>query len=116
MQRHSKEMQKLNNKLKEKNEYVNSILREEKEIQIIQNQVSVSSKYVKKLQSDIDEILLDTKNIEEEQNKLKELGSQGKELVQSKLDMSDDMQYYGIASFLMKDSGIKSKIIKNRRH
>lgn len=112
LQRHSKEMQKLNNKLKEKNEYVNSILREEKEIQIIQNQVSVSSKYVKKLQSDIDEILLDTKNIEEEQNKLKELGSQGKELVQSKLDMSDDMQYYGIASFLMKDSGIKSKIIK----
>ena len=49
LQRHSKEMQKLNNKLKEKNEYVNSILREEKEIQIIQNQVSVSSKYVKKL-------------------------------------------------------------------
>jgi len=109
---HAEKMKTLNDKISSKNKYVNDILTEEKEIQTLQNHILVSNKYVKKLQSDISNIKLDTKSTEEEQSKLKELGTEGKQLVTNKLELNDDMNHYAIASFLMKDSGIKSKIIK----
>ena len=112
MQLQEKQMTKLSEKLVEKNTINNKILLEQRMIHEIDNQVSATNKYVKKLRTDIDSIQSDTKNIDEEQAKLKEMGQVGKELVENKLKLNDDMQYYSLASFLMKDTGIKSKIIK----
>jgi DNA repair exonuclease SbcCD ATPase subunit len=112
MQLQEKQMTKLSEKLVEKNTINNKILLEQKMIHEIDSQVSATNKYVKKLRTDIDSIQSDTKNIDEEQAKLKEMGQIGKELVENKLKLNDDMQYYSLASFLMKDTGIKSKIIK----
>jgi len=107
-----KQMTKLNEKIIERNHITNNILLEQRMIHEIESQVNATNKYVKKLRSDIGAIQSDTKNIDEEQAKLKEMGQAGKELVENKLKLNDDMQYYSIASFLMKDTGIKSKIIK----
>ena len=112
MQLQEKQMTKLSEKLVEKNTINNKILLEQRMIHEIDSQVSATNKYVKKLRTDIDSIQSDTKNIDEEQAKLKEMGQVGKELVENKLKLNDDMQYYSLASFLMKDTGIKSKIIK----
>lgn len=112
VQLQQKQMTKLNEKLSEKTTLNNKIHLEQKMIQDIESQVSATNKYVKKLRTDIGSIQSDTKNIDEEQAKLKEMGQSGKELVENKLKLNDDMQYYSLASFLMKDTGIKSKIIK----
>jgi DNA repair exonuclease SbcCD ATPase subunit len=112
MQLQEKQITKLNEKVTEKNIIHNKILLEQKMIHEIDSQVSATNKYVKKLRSDIDSIQSDTKNINEEQTKLKEMGQAGKELVENKLKLNDDMHHYSLASFLMKDTGIKSKIIK----
>ena len=112
LQLQEKQMIKLNEKVTEKNLINNKILLEQKMIHEIDSQVNATNKYVKKLRSDIDSIQSDTKNIDEEQAKLKEMGQAGKELVENKLKLNDDMHYYSLASFLMKDTGIKSKIIK----
>jgi len=107
-----KQMKKLNEKVLEKNSLTNKILLEQKIIHEIEGQINASNKYTKKLKLDIESIQSDTKNIDEEQAKLKEMGQTGKELVENKLKLNDDMHYYSLASFLMKDTGIKSKIIK----
>ncbi|NDB83345.1 MAG: recombinase, partial [Alphaproteobacteria bacterium] len=107
-----KQMEKLNEKVSEKSALSNKILLEQRMVHEIEGQISASNKYIKKLRSDIDSIQSDTKNIDEEQNKLKEMGQVGKELVENKLKLNDDMHHYSLASFLMKDTGIKSKIIK----
>jgi len=112
MQLQEKQMTKLSEKVVEKNLINNKIILEQKMIHEIDSQVNATNKYVKKLRSDIDSIQSDTKNIDEEQAKLKEMGQAGKELVENKLKLNDDMHYYSLASFLMKDTGIKSKIIK----
>jgi DNA repair exonuclease SbcCD ATPase subunit len=112
VQLQQKQMTKLNEKLSEKATLNNKIHLEQKMIQDIESQVSATNKYVKKLRTDIGSIQSDTKNIDEEQTKLKEMGQAGKELVENKLKLNDDMHYYSLASFLMKDTGIKSKIIK----
>ena len=112
MQLQEKQITKLNEKVTEKNIIHNKILLEQKMIHEIDSQVSATNKYVKKLRSDIDSIQSDTKNINEEQTKLKEMGQAGKELVENKLKLNDDMHHYSLASFLMKSTGIKSKIIK----
>ena len=112
VQLQQKQMTKLNEKLSEKATLNNKIHLEQKMIQDIESQVSATNKYVKKLRTDIGSIQSDTKNIDEEQTKLKEMGQTGKELVENKLKLNDDMHYYSLASFLMKDTGIKSKIIK----
>jgi len=112
LQLQEKQMTKLSEKVVEKNLINNKILLEQKMIHEIDSQVNATNKYVKKLRSDIDSIQSDTKNIDEEQAKLKEMGQAGKELVENKLKLNDDMHYYSLASFLMKDTGIKSKIIK----
>lgn len=108
----TRQVTKLNEKVIEKNNITHKILLEQKMVHEIESQVSATNKYVKKLRTDIGSIQSDTKNIDEEQAKLKEMGQAGKELVENKLKLNDDMQYYSLASFLMKDTGIKSKIIK----
>lgn len=108
----TRQVTKLNERVIEKNNITHKILLEQKMVHEIESQVSATNKYVKKLRTDIGSIQSDTKNIDEEQAKLKEMGQAGKELVENKLKLNDDMQYYSLASFLMKDTGIKSKIIK----
>jgi len=68
--------------------------------------------YIQKLQKEIEETNLNTGNISDEKTKLKALAKDAMALAETKSGYSQDKHYLDIVSILLKDSGIKTKIIK----
>ena len=91
-------------------ENVNNI---EKQISIKQNEVSASLQYIDKIQKNIKSILNEGSEIQEAKNELNQLIGEGKNHFEKRKELIEDKHYYNIASTLLKDSGIKSKIIKH---
>jgi len=85
----------------------------EKAISVKQNEVSVSSQYIDKMQKSIESILNEGTEVQETKDELNQLIGEGKNHVTRRKELVEDKHYYGIASTLLKDSGIKSKIIKH---
>ena len=85
----------------------------EKAISKKQNEVSVSSQYIDKMQKNIESVLNEGTEIQETKDEMNELVGEGKNHVTRRKELVEDKHYYGIASTLLKDSGIKSKIIKH---
>ena len=85
----------------------------EKAVSKKQNEVSVSSQYIDKMQKNIESVFNETSEIEETKKEMNELVGEGKEHVKRRKELVEDQHYYSIASTLLKDSGIKSKIIKH---
>jgi DNA repair exonuclease SbcCD ATPase subunit len=67
---------------------------------------------VAKLNAEIAELSTRKDNLEEENTKLKELREKLTELVKKQKQIADEKQYYEFAGTLLKDTGIKTKIIK----
>ena len=65
-----------------------------------------------KLNSDVDTTKSDTSNISEEKRKLKELASEAIQHVERKTTINEDRALQEIASTLLKDTGIKTAIIR----
>ena len=107
------QLQKINETLKIKTSKLANVGSTEKEIQSLQTQASATSKYIKKIQAGIDELRVDNSSIDTEKEKLKEIAVIGKTLLETKNKLNDDMHYFSLASLLIKDTGIKSKIIKH---
>ena len=78
-----------------------------------QNQVSVSNQYMKKIEKNIQSVLSEGTEIQDSKDELQQLLGEGKNHVEKRKDLIDDKHYLSIASTLLKDSGIKSKIIKH---
>jgi len=74
--------------------------------------ISAVNQYIEKLKTDIEELENRKDNLEEENAKLKELKIELSVLVQKQQDLSTEKQYYEFASNLLKDTGIKTKIIR----
>lgn len=70
------------------------------------------NKYIVKVQKEIRELTNTKADLEIETNKLKELKKQHKELTTKHQELIDEKSYYDVASVLLKDTGIKTKIIK----
>lgn len=68
--------------------------------------------YITKLNEDIDRLLDRKSNIIEENEHLKELKDKLAELIQTQEELSNEKHYYEFAGNLLKDTGIKSRIIK----
>jgi len=68
--------------------------------------------YISKLQKEIESLLERKGNIIDENEKLSELKSELKELLSLRETIVNQKQYYEYASTLLKDTGIKTKIIK----
>jgi DNA repair exonuclease SbcCD ATPase subunit len=85
----------------------------EKAISTKQNEISVSSQYIDKMQKNIESVLTEGKEVQETKDELNQLIGEGKNHVTRRKELVEDKHYYGIASTLLKDSGIKSKIIKH---
>jgi DNA repair exonuclease SbcCD ATPase subunit len=68
--------------------------------------------FISKLQNEITELSNRKDNLEEENAKLKELKEQLGELVKKQEELSTEKQYYEFAGNLLKDTGIKTKIIR----
>jgi DNA repair exonuclease SbcCD ATPase subunit len=68
--------------------------------------------YIQKLQKDIEEANQNVGNITEEKNKLKALAKDAMALAEKKSEYTEDKHYLDIAGILLKDTGIKTKIIR----
>ena len=69
--------------------------------------------YLQKLQSEVELANNERQSINEEKSKLKDLALEGKDLVVERMEKMSEKQYFDYASVLLKDGGIKSKIIKH---
>jgi len=85
----------------------------EKKINKRQNEINSSQQYIGKMQKSIESVLTEGTEVSETKNELNQLIGEGKEHTKRRKELVEDRHYYGIASSLLKDSGIKSKIIKH---
>jgi len=96
---------------------INAVLQDahstEKIISAKQNQVSASSQYINKMQNNIESVLSEGTGVQETRDELNQLLGEGKNHVERRKELVEDKHYLAIASTLLKDSGIKAKIIKH---
>lgn len=74
--------------------------------------ISAIHNYISKTQRDVQTLSERKDSLEEENAKLKELREELSSLLVTQKELSDEKQYYDFASNLLKDTGIKTKIIK----
>lgn len=82
------------------------------EIVKINNQIIAGQSYIQKLKREINEATSNTGNIDEEKNKLKTIAKDIVSLAGGKTVLNQDKHYLDIASILLKDTGIKTKVIR----
>ena len=106
-------------KIADANNIINKMLEVSKHIsehnsEVIKHNASITAinKYVAKLNAEITELSNKKDNLEDENAKLKELREQLAGLVKKQKELADEKQYYEFAGTLLKDTGIKTKIIK----
>lgn len=86
-------------------EYTSNVIR-------YQSKIIASQTYIQKLQADLAGNNNDTANIEDETRKLKNMAKEVVALAGEKSKLSEDKHYLDIAGVLLKDTGIKTKIIR----
>jgi len=74
--------------------------------------ITAVNSFISKLQNEINELSNRKDNLEEENAKLKELKTELAALVTKQEQLSSEKQYYEFAGNLLKDTGIKTKIIR----
>jgi DNA repair exonuclease SbcCD ATPase subunit len=74
--------------------------------------ISAVNTYLDKLQQEIDNLSSKKDSLEEENGKLKELKEELVVLLQKQSELSTEKQYYDYCASLLKDTGIKTRIIK----
>jgi len=84
------------------------------QIQTASNSMSINQSmvYIQKLNKEIQSLKNDTKDIEKDETKLKMIQEEIRNLEETKKALIEDKNYLETASILLKDTGIKTKIIK----
>ena len=95
------------------NSILNAVQNIEKQISKKQSQVSSSSQYIDKMQKNVESVLTEGSEVQETKDELNMLIGEGKNHVERRKELVEDNHYLTIASTLLKDSGIKAKIIKH---
>jgi len=99
-------------KIEDKNTIVNDISDLNYEIRKQVNDISLNNKYVREIADEIEELRTNKENIEFEKNKLMEIAAEGITAQHFITRLKDDRRNYDLISSLLKDTGIKSMIIK----
>lgn len=107
-----REIAKVNQRIEEINRIQKHITEHNNEIVKNNSTISAVNKYISKMNQEIVELADRKNNLEEENTKLKELVEQLGSLVEVQKELSVEKQYYEYAATLLKDTGIKTKIIK----
>jgi DNA repair exonuclease SbcCD ATPase subunit len=109
----------LSNKIKENDARIEAITSIKDEISVLveyisdtTSKITAEQNYVKKLIRELKDQSADETNIDEEKTKLKEIAKQIVKLSEDKSKLTEDKHYYDVAGVLLKDTGIKTKIIK----
>ena len=92
-------------------EIQNNINLVSRDIQTLNSQIIAEQQYIKRLNNELISISKVNDNIEREKDKLSDIKESSKQLLKQKSELSESKQYLDIASTLLKDSGIKTKII-----
>jgi len=91
---------------------------EEKILECKENTIDINTKiiaeqnYIKKLQDELQSQTTENTNVEDENKKIRELAKGVVELSNKKSEMSEERHYLDVAGILLKDTGIKTKVIK----
>jgi DNA repair exonuclease SbcCD ATPase subunit len=105
-------IQTANNRIEQIQKIVKHIQEHNNEIVKHNSTISAINTYINKLQKEIEELAATKDNLEDENDKLKELQQELGELVNKQKEISEQKQYYEYAGSLLKDTGIKTKIIR----
>lgn len=98
--------------LKNKNDALNVISSLMNSIQMKNYELSKNNSYVENIQKEIDEIKNNDSNIAKEKEILEDIAKEGLETAKTLKLHKKKKEEYEIISYLLKDTGIKSKIIK----
>jgi DNA repair exonuclease SbcCD ATPase subunit len=102
----------LQNKLTDINAIVNQITDKNIELSTKNSTVALLSKQNKDLQTEIDTHNADTTNVDEEKRKLKDMAKEAMDKINLKTSLLDRKNLEEVASVLLKDTGIKTAIIR----
>ena len=109
----------LEQKLLEEQAKLNAINETQKKIQALQIKIATNNtsiietnKYIKRLEKQLEELKTNTTSTEKEEQELSNINDTLKELKQHLCNLIDEKTYYEVAAGLLKDTGIKTKIIK----
>ena len=100
-------------RLSDINAIVDSVTKFEDKILDKQNQITATNRYIEKMNEDMQSALTEGTEVQETKDEINRLIGEGKNHVSRRKDLVEDQHYYGIASSLLKDTGIKAKIIKH---
>lgn len=82
------------------------------QIQVINNSISSLRKQNEKLDKDIHSTQINTSNIDSEKQKLKTIAEEAMQLINTKNSLLEEKRIHDIATILLKDTGVKTAIIK----
>ena len=107
-----KMLKRLNTQLTEINDLLSEISDKNIELSTHNSTVTILNKQNKELQEEIAASKADTTNVDEEKRKLKELAQEAMEKIKQKTTLAERRNMEEIASQLLKDTGIKTAIIR----
>jgi DNA repair exonuclease SbcCD ATPase subunit len=108
----STEIIKANQRIEEINHIIKHISSHNNEIVKHTSTISAVHAFINKLQQEVEVLSTHKENIESSNDKLRELKEQLTELIGKQEQLATEKQYYEFASNLLKDTGIKTKIIR----
>ena len=102
----------LQSKLSQINEVVGQITTKNIELSTRNSTITLLNKQIKELEAETQRVKSDTTNIDEEKTKLKDLATAALEKISDKNTLMDQRNLEEVASVLLKDTGIKTAIIR----
>jgi DNA repair exonuclease SbcCD ATPase subunit len=108
----SEELQKTNNRITAIVEINKNIVKHMNAVTEHNATIRAINEYISKQQKEIERLLDRKENIIGDNSQLKELKEQLAELIKKKEELSIEKHYYDYAAGLLKDTGIKTRIIK----
>ena len=103
---------KLNANLSKINEIQSKITDKNIELSTQNSKITLLNKQIKEMQAEIEATKTDTTNIDEEKRKLKELATDAITKISTKTSLQEQRNLEEVASILLKDTGIKTAIIR----
>lgn len=103
---------KLNTQLSEINEVLNEITDKNIELSTHNSTITVLNRQNAELQAEIEAHKTDTTNVDEEKKKLKELAQEALNKINTKTTLAEQRNLEEVAAVLLKDTGIKTAIIR----
>jgi DNA repair exonuclease SbcCD ATPase subunit len=103
---------KLNNELNDINDILKQITEKNIELSVHNSTITLLNKQNAELQAEMETSKADTGNVDEEKRKLKDLAKDAMEKINKKTELSEKRNLEEVASVLLKDTGIKTAIIR----